>query len=134
MVVKNWLFCLFIKKERGQIIHCAFIYLQDCELLVLQQLQWEISTVTPTDFLDHILLRLGIDQMVTEAQMDDLKIRMETILALAVTEYTFSYLNPSLLAASTIQLVLSRFTKSHMDEELNNKLYKSISAISVSTN
>ena len=31
------------------------------------------------------------------------------MLALAVTEYTFSYLNPSLLAASSIQLVLSRF-------------------------
>ena len=39
--------------------------------------------------------------------MEQLKQRIDTILTLAVTEYTFSYLNPSLLAAAAIHLVLS---------------------------
>ena len=49
------------------------------------------------DFTDHILLRLGIPKLTSEADLDELKLRIETVLALAVTEYTFSYLNPSLL-------------------------------------
>jgi hypothetical protein len=87
--------------------------------------------VTPLDFLDHILTRLGLDQDWSENQLDELKLRMETVLALAVTEYTFSYLSPSLLAASAIQLVLSKFTTFNEDK-IDQKLVKITSAISVS--
>jgi hypothetical protein len=111
-------------------IFCHLLF-QEYELLVLQQLQWEISSVTPLDFLDHILTRLGLDQDWSENQLDELKLRMETVLALAVTEYTFSYLSPSLLAASAIQLVLSKFTTFNEDK-IDQKLVKITSAISVS--
>ena len=77
--------------------------------MVLNHLQWNISTVNPLDFLDHILIRT-IPPNLTELQIEELKERIENILVLAVTNYTFSYLNPSLLAGSAIHLVLSRIT------------------------
>jgi len=74
------------------------------------------------DFLDHILTRLSessnnqhqgiinIDKVNFSKQIEELKIKMEQVLVLAVTDYFFSYLNPSLLAASAAHLVLSRLT------------------------
>jgi hypothetical protein len=64
--------------------------------------------------------------------------RIETVLALAVTEYTFSYLNPSLLAASSIQLVLSRFLKFDQftklpNHQIDERICDAIGAIPVST-
>ena len=87
--------------------------------------------VTPTDFTDHILIRLGITKLISEIQLDELKLRIETVLALAVTEYTFSYLNPSLLAASAIHLVLSRFLKIE-HHQTDQRLCNAINAIPVS--
>ena len=114
--------------------------LQETELLVLNTLQWEISTVTSMDFLDHILMRLGSTENTalypnrndpTEAQIEEMKLKMEQVLVLAVTEYFFSYLSPSLLAVSAASLVLSRITtKAEMMEDL----CKSIGAIPVSSN
>ena len=89
--------------------HHSFFFsvFQDFELFVLEKLKWDVSTVTSLDFIDHILGHLGIQ--LTELQAEQLQERIETILVLAVKNYTFSYLNPSLLAAATIHLVLSRF-------------------------
>ena len=39
---------------------CLFILLQQWELLVLSALKWDISVVTPLDFLEHFLSRLAI--------------------------------------------------------------------------
>ena len=101
--------------------------------MVLRTLNWEISSVTALDFLDHILLRLGMPSLASEVQMEELKLRIETILALAVTEYAFSYLNPSLLTASAIQLVLSRFNPAICDDWIDGtQLYKIIKAEPVS--
>ena len=92
------------------------------------------------DFLDHILMRLGSTENTalypnsndpTEAQIEEMKLKMEQVLVLAVTEYFFSYLSPSLLAVSAASLVLSRITtKAEMMEDL----CKSIGAIPVSSN
>ena len=64
-----------------------------------------------------------------ETQLEELKLKMEQVLVLAVTDYSFSYLSPSLLAASASRLVLSRLdTKVEMMAEI----CKSIGAIPVS--
>ena len=110
------------------------------ELLVLQTLQWEVSTVTSMDFLDHILKRLSessnnqhqgiinIDKVNFTKQIEELKIKMEQVLVLAVTDYFFSYLNPSLLAASAAHLVLSRLTN---ETKITEDLCQYIGAITV---
>ena len=110
------------------------------ELLVLQTLQWEVSTVTSMDFLDHILTRLSessnnqhqgiinIDKVNFSKQIEELKIKMEQVLVLAVTDYFFSYLNPSLLAASAAHLVLSRLTN---ETKITEDLCQYIGAITV---
>ena len=105
------------------------------ELLVLQTLQWEVSTVTSMDFLDHILTRLSDSKGINidndsnfTNQIEELKIKMEQVLVLAVTDYFFSYLNPSLLAASAAHLVLSRLTN---ETKITEDLCQYIGAITV---
>ena len=98
-----------------------FLSFQEYELFVLEKLKWDVSTVTSLDFIDHILSKIGIQ--LSELQVEQLKERIETILVLAVTNYTFSYLNPSLLAASTIHLVLSRFDY-FQDQNIQNSSLK----------
>ena len=95
--------------------------------------------MTSMDFLDHILTRLsesnnqqhqGINVNINlTKQIEELKIKMEQVLVLAVTDYFFSYLNPSLLAASAAHLVLSRLTN---ETKITEDLCKYIGAITVS--
>ena len=82
---------------------------QDWELLVLQELRWELSSVSSLDYFDQITARLGLNPAVDLAE---LKRRTETILVLAVTEYQFSYLNPSLLACSALLTAFKYLTES----------------------
>ena len=107
--------------------------------MVLQTLQWEISTVTSMDFLEYILMRIQQskntskkyfhDDKAFESQLEELKLKMEQVLVLAVTDYSFSYLSPSLLAASAARLILSRLDTK---VEIMAEICKSIGAISVS--
>ena len=77
---------------------------QEWELLVLYKLHWELSSITPLDYLDHALPRLGLNEELID--MADLRRRTETILVLAATDYQFAYHYPSLLAASAIMTAL----------------------------
>lgn len=43
-----------------------FIFLQQWELIVLNKLKWNISSVTPLDFLEHLLVRLPINKQHTD--------------------------------------------------------------------
>ena len=79
------------------------IFFQDWELLILQELKWELSSVSPLDFLDHIIARIGLNP---DLDLTELKRRTETILVLAITEYQFSNLHPSLLAATALTISL----------------------------
>ena len=56
------------------LIRVIFIF-QNWELVILEKIKWEVSVATPMDFTDHILLRLGIPQMTSEIQLDELKLR-----------------------------------------------------------
>ena len=69
----------------------------------MQELKWELSSVSPLDFLDHIIARIGLNP---DLDLTELKRRTETILVLAITEYQFSNLHPSLLAATALTISL----------------------------
>ena len=66
------------------------IFFQDWELLILQELKWELSSVSPLDFLDHIIARIGLNP---DLDLTELKRRTETI-------------HPSLLAATALTISL----------------------------
>jgi len=74
--------------------------LKEWELLVLYKLHWELSSITPIDYLDQALPRLGLNEDCID--LTDLRNRTQTILVLAATDYQFAYHTPSLLAASAI--------------------------------
>lgn len=74
--------------------------LKNWELLVLYKLQWELTTITPIDYLDQAISRLGLNEEYVDLM--DLRKRAETILVLAATDYQFTYYPQSLLAASAI--------------------------------
>merc|ERR1712203_836050 len=77
--------------------------LKEWELLVLYKMQWELSAITPLDYLDHALPRLDLENHV---DMEELRRRTETILVLTPTDYQFAYHSPSLMAASAIMTAL----------------------------
>jgi len=77
--------------------------IKEWELLVLYKMQWELSAITPLDYLDHAFPRLGLENLV---DMDELRRRTETILVLTATDYQFAYHSPSLMAASAIMTAL----------------------------
>ena len=66
-------------------------------------MQWELSAITPLDYLDHAIPRLGLENLV---DMEELRRRTETILVLTATDYQFAYHSPSLMAASAIMTAL----------------------------
>uniref|UniRef100_A0A8D0GTU9 Cyclin D3 n=1 Tax=Sphenodon punctatus TaxID=8508 RepID=A0A8D0GTU9_SPHPU len=72
--------------------------LLDWEVLVLQKLRWDLMSVTPNDFLAHILYRLSVppDRMVM------VKKHAHTFIALCATEYTFALYPPSMIATGSI--------------------------------
>ena len=66
-------------------------------------MQWELSAITPMDYLDHAIPRLGLENAV---DLEELRRITETILALASTDYQFAYHPSSLMAASAIMTAL----------------------------
>jgi len=83
--------------------------IKEWELLVLYKMQWELSAITPMDYLDHVIPRLGLDTLV---DLEELRRRTETILVLMATDYQFAYKLPSLLSASAIMTALLSLSKS----------------------
>ncbi len=81
---------------------------QDWELLVLLKLQWEATAITPLDYLDHAIPRLGLEAVseggpgLSESDLRELRRRTETILVLCATHYQFAYCSSSLVAASAV--------------------------------
>ena len=75
------------------------------ELLLLEKLNWELSAVTSLDYLDHVLPRLPV---ISAEETERVKNVAQTILAVAATDYTFSYIQPSLMAASAVLLGVDR--------------------------
>ncbi|XP_041354782.1 G1/S-specific cyclin-D2-like [Gigantopelta aegis] len=72
--------------------------LMDMESLVLHYLRWDLSAVTPHDFLEQILSRLQFDVN----QYDRLKRHTQTFIALCCTDCKFMLYPPSMIAAGCI--------------------------------
>lgn len=74
------------------------------ELLVLSKLKWDVSAVTPQDFLRHILRRLPIE----EASLDTTMVHRhaQTFIALCARDYTFSRYTASMIAAASVAAAL----------------------------
>ena len=73
-------------------------------MLILTKLRWELSSTIPLDYLDHILPRLHLPSHI---DIHRLRIKTETILALAATHIKFSCQLPSVLAAASILTALN---------------------------
>ncbi|KAG8180891.1 hypothetical protein JTE90_018390 [Oedothorax gibbosus] len=67
------------------------------ELLVLNALKWDLSAITPFDFVGHILKRLGI----TKGE-DLIRRHAHTFIGLCTTDMKFSMYPPSMVAAASI--------------------------------
>ena len=85
--------------------------IREWELFVLYKLKWDLGASTGLDYLDYILPKLQTDTI------DAKKVRShtETVIALSATHYLFSYVRPSVIAASAIAVtyrsLLHKFTE-----------------------
>ncbi|XP_022112210.1 G1/S-specific cyclin-D2-like [Acanthaster planci] len=71
------------------------------ELIVLRKLKWDLSAITPNDFLEQILHRLPISKECAQR----LRRHAQTFIALCATEYSFARQMPSIIAASSVGAV-----------------------------
>ncbi|XP_075047413.1 G1/S-specific cyclin-D1-like [Mixophyes fleayi] len=71
--------------------------LQSMELLVLNQLKWDLEAVTPRNFLSHFLALLNL----SAEKAEQVRKHAETFIALCTTDCTFIALPPSMVAAAS---------------------------------
>uniref|UniRef100_A0A1B6EAC8 Cyclin N-terminal domain-containing protein n=1 Tax=Clastoptera arizonana TaxID=38151 RepID=A0A1B6EAC8_9HEMI len=74
------------------------------EILVLAKLKWDISAVTPQDFLNHILSRIPVDLSSCECHM--VRRHAQTFIALCARDYKFSMYTPSMISAASVAAAL----------------------------
>ena len=77
-------------------------FFQEMETLVLSKLKWDVSAVTPHDFLEQILSRLSLDR----PHMDVIKKHAQTFVALCATGKVFSEFIHFLLLNNTVIVIL----------------------------
>ncbi|XP_058788896.1 G1/S-specific cyclin-D2 [Phymastichus coffea] len=74
------------------------------EQLVVSKLKWDLSAVTPGDFLLFILTRLPVDTRVWDSRM--IRRHAQTFIALSIREYKFAMYTPSMIAAASVAAAL----------------------------
>ncbi|XP_053682625.1 G1/S-specific cyclin-D2 [Sabethes cyaneus] len=78
------------------------------ELLVLSRLKWDVSTVTPLDFLELLLCRLPIEnKKCHDITTEKVRKHAQAFISLAAREHYFSNYTASTVAASSIATSLS---------------------------
>jgi len=77
--------------------------LMEWELFVLKVLKWDISAITPHDFLEQIITRLPLD---TEAAKTVTR-HAQTFIALCSTDFKFALYPPSMIAAASLSAATS---------------------------
>lgn len=87
------------KNIKLQLVENSTQIAQECELLVLSRLRWELTATTPLDYLDHIIPRLALPHAVNQVHLRN---KTENIIAVAAINYYFCYKSPSLVAAAAI--------------------------------
>lgn len=95
--------------------------LMDMESLLLSKLKWDLSAVTPHDFLEQILCRLSFDK----ERKDVIKKHAQTFVALCATDCKFMIYPPSMIAAGSIGAAAHGLnnTLTHVDLKLLEKLH-----------
>ncbi|XP_072403269.1 G1/S-specific cyclin-D3-like [Diabrotica undecimpunctata] len=76
------------------------------ELLVLSQLKWDISAVTPHDFLKHLFNRLPPLEEKWNISYEMVQKHAKTLITLCAREFTFSRYHPSIIACASIASAL----------------------------
>ncbi len=77
---------------------------QEWEVLLLSKLDWDMSSVIASDFIEHIVQRvrrLHPDEL-DSASDATVRQHSETLLTLCSAHHSFSSLNPSLVAAASV--------------------------------
>ncbi|XP_065075416.1 G1/S-specific cyclin-D2 [Ochlerotatus camptorhynchus] len=78
------------------------------ELLVLSRLKWDVSTVTPLDFLELLLCRLPIEnKKCHDISIEKVRKHAQAFISLTAREHYFSNYTASTVAASSIAAALS---------------------------
>ncbi|KAF5285008.1 hypothetical protein FQR65_LT02320 [Abscondita terminalis] len=78
--------------------------LRRCELLVVSKLKWDLTVVTPHDFLAHILRRLPIESVGIEYNM--VNSHAKTLIALCARDFDFTSYLPSTIASASVASAL----------------------------
>ncbi|KAL5276237.1 CCND3 family protein [Megaselia abdita] len=78
------------------------------ELLVLNRLKWDLSAVTPLDFLELLLIRLPIlSAKCPDLTIERVRLHAQAFISLGAKEHSFSIYSASTIAASSIAAALS---------------------------
>ena len=82
-------------------------------MLLLSKLDWDMSSVIASDFIEHIIQR--VRRFRIEGLDDNAVIRhhAETLLTLCSAHGSFSSLNPSLVAAASVLTTIRPFLEAH---------------------
>ncbi|XP_017872811.1 PREDICTED: G1/S-specific cyclin-D2, partial [Drosophila arizonae] len=82
---------------------CYFIHCQKWELYVLSSLGWDLSSVTPLDFLELFIIKLSVRcKVFSGLNINTVRNNAQTFIYLAAKEYRFSKYAASIIAASSI--------------------------------
>ena len=85
----------------GICINRIFIYFQQWELMVLNVLHWDLSSVTPYSVLDSIL-RSSQNEKHHNLDISMVRRHAETFVALAATEPDFMGYSPAVIAGASL--------------------------------
>lgn len=96
--------------------------LMDMESVVLSKLKWDLSAVTPHDFLEQVLSRLSLDKERTEV----IKKHAQTFIALCATDCKFMMYPPSMIAAGSLGAATHGLNNTipHLDIKLLQRLHQ----------
>eukprot|EP00062_Callorhinchus_milii_P014210 gi/632963102/ref/XP_007897694.1/ PREDICTED: G1/S-specific cyclin-D3 [Callorhinchus milii] len=101
----------------------AFWMLEDWEIVVLGKLKWDLSAVTPNDFIEHILGKLAFPV----DKLELIKKHTLTFIAMCATDFSFAMYPPSMIATGSIAAAIRGLgisCSSLSDESLTELLAK----------
>jgi len=105
--------------------------LMEWELLILQKLRWELSSITAMDYLDHVLPRLCLPRAIDTCK---LRTMVDTVICYSALDYFWTYQPASLFAAASILFSLQySVTQSTSETDFNNQELEALERITCET-
>ncbi|XP_071942631.1 G1/S-specific cyclin-D2-like [Antedon mediterranea] len=102
----------------------SYQQLLEIEVLILKKLKWDLSAITPHDFLEQVLHRLPIEADYAHL----IRKHAQTLIAMCVTDYSFAMYPPSMIAAGCVGAAVNGLSSGirRCDEipNLMNRLYE----------